>query len=37
MKPKHLIITLLAFFASIAASAYEWTDANGTLWNFTTY
>ena len=36
MKPKHLIITLLAFFASIAASAFEWTDANGTVWSFTT-
>ena len=36
MKPKHLIITLLALLTSIAASAYEWTDANGTVWSFTT-
>ena len=28
MKPKHLLFTLLALFASITASAYEWTDAN---------
>ena len=37
MKPKHLIITLLALFASITASAYTWTDANGTEWYFTTF
>ncbi len=36
MKLKHLILTLLAFFVSITASAYEWTDANGTIWRFTT-
>ena len=35
MKPKHFILSLLAFFASIAASAAEWTDANGTTWFFT--
>ena len=36
MKPKHFILTLLALFVSITASAYEWTDANGTVWSFTT-
>lgn len=36
MKPKHLILTLLAILTSITASAYEWTDANGTIWSFTT-
>lgn len=37
MKPKHFIITLLALLTSITASAYNtWTDANGTVWNFTT-
>ena len=36
MKPKHFILTLLALFVSITASAYEWTDANGTTWSFTT-
>ncbi len=36
MKPKHLIITLLALLTSMTASAYEWTDANGTVWSFTT-
>lgn len=36
MKPKHFIFTLLALFASITSSAYEWTDANGTVWSFTT-
>ena len=35
MKPKHLIISLLALLTSIAASAEEWTDANGTVWSFT--
>ena len=35
MNPKHLIITLLALLTSIAASAEEWTDANGTVWSFT--
>lgn len=35
MKPKHFIITLLALLTSISASAYEWTDANGTIWSFT--
>ena len=34
MKPKHFIITLLALLTSITASAYEWTDANGTVWSF---
>lgn len=37
MKPKYLIITLLAFLTSITASAYEWTDANGTVWSFQTW
>ena len=36
MKPKHLIITLLALLTSMTASAYEWTDANGTVWSFYT-
>ena len=36
MKPNHLLLTLLALFASINASAYIWTDANGTEWYFTT-
>ena len=36
MKPKHLIITLLALLTSITASAATWTDANGTVWTFTT-
>ena len=36
MKPKHFLITLLALLISITASAYEWTDANGTVWSFTT-
>ena len=36
MKPKHFILTLLALLTSITASAYEWTDANGTVWNFST-
>lgn len=36
MKAKHFILTLLAFFTSITASAYEWKDANGTVWSFTT-
>ena len=35
MKPKHLIITLLALLTSMTASAEEWTDANGTVWSFT--
>ena len=35
MKPKHLILTLLALLTSITASAEEWTDDNGTVWNFT--
>ena len=34
MKPKHFILTLLVLMTSITASAYEWTDANGTVWNF---
>ena len=34
MKLKHFILTLLALLTSITASAYEWTDANGTEWNF---
>ncbi len=34
MKPKHLILTLLALLTSITASAEEWTDDNGTVWNF---
>lgn len=37
MKTKHFILTLLALLSSITASAYEWTDANGTVWNFSTY
>ena len=36
MKPKHFIITLLALLTSMTALAYEWTDANGTVWSFTT-
>ena len=36
MKPKHLIFTLLALLTSMTASAYEWTDANGTVWTFET-
>lgn len=35
MKPRHFLITLLALLTSITASAYEWTDANGTEWSFT--
>ena len=35
MKTKHLLLTLLALFASITASAYTWTDENGTEWYFT--
>ena len=34
MKPKHFILSLLTLFVSITASAYEWTDANGTVWSF---
>lgn len=34
MKIRHLILTLLTLLISIAASAYEWTDANGTIWSF---
>ena len=35
MNPKHFIITLLALFASMTASAYNtWTDSNGTEWAF---
>lgn len=34
MKPKHFILSLLALFVSITASAYTWTDANGTVWTF---
>ncbi len=34
MKPKHLILSLLALLTSITASANEWTDANGTVWSF---
>ena len=37
MKPRHLLITLLALLTSITASAEKWTDANGTVWTFTTY
>ena len=36
MNTKHLIITLLALLTSMTASAYEWTDANGTVWSFST-
>ena len=36
MKPKHFILTLLALLTCITASAYTWTDANGTEWYFTT-
>lgn len=36
MKLKHFILTLLALLTSITTSAYEWTDANGTIWSFTT-
>ena len=36
MKPKHFILTLLTLIFSITASAYEWTDANGTVWSFDT-
>ena len=36
MKAKQFIFTLLAFFASITASAETWTDANGTEWYFYT-
>ena len=34
MKSKHFILTLLALLVSTIASAYEWTDANGTIWSF---
>ena len=34
MKLRHLLLSLLALFASITASAAEWTDANGTVWTF---
>ncbi len=37
MKLKHFILTLLALLTSITASAYTWTDANGTEWYFTPY
>ena len=37
MKPKHLIITMLALLTSMTALAYNtWTDANGTKWAFDT-
>ena len=36
MKPRHFLLTLLALLTSITASAHEWTDANGTVWNFGT-
>lgn len=36
MKPRCLLIPLLVLLTSMTASAYVWTDANGTVWNFTT-
>ena len=36
MKTKQLLITLLMCCVSISISAAEWTDANGTVWNFST-
>ena len=35
MKTRHFLFTLLTLFVSFTASAYEWTDANGTIWSFT--
>ena len=32
---KRFFICLLTLMTSFAASAYEWTDANGTVWSFT--
>ncbi len=36
MKTKQLLITLLMCCVSISMSAVEWTDANGTVWKFST-
>ena len=36
MKTKYFLITLLMCCVSIGMSAAEWTDANGTVWSFTT-
>ncbi len=36
MKTKHFLFTLLICCVSIGMSAAEWTDANGTVWKFTT-
>lgn len=36
MKPRYLLIPLLVLLTSMTASAYVWTDANGTVWKFTT-
>ena len=36
MKTKHFLFTLLMCCVSIGMSAAEWTDANGTVWKFTT-
>ena len=35
MKPKHLLMSLLALMASLTAFAETWTDSNGTVWTFT--
>ena len=32
---KRFLLCLLTLMISFAASAYEWTDANGTVWSFT--
>lgn len=34
MKTKQFLITLLMCCVSISMSAAEWTDGNGTTWNF---
>lgn len=36
MKLRNFIVCLVALFTSINASAETWTDANGTVWNFST-
>jgi len=37
MKARHIVLSFFALLTSITALAEEWTDANGTVWHFTTY
>ncbi len=34
MKTRRFLFTLFMLFVSFTATAYEWTDANGTIWRF---